>query len=39
MANVMLEISTVSLQFMSPDVPEVRVFASDFKFWITVNEY
>ena len=41
MANVMLEILGGFLFGMSPDVPafKVRVFTSDFKFLIGVNEY
>ena len=42
MANVMLEILDGRVFFdMSSDVPafKVRVFASNFEFWIGVNEY
>ena len=42
MVNLMLEILDGNFLFgMSPDVQafKVRIFTSDLKFWIRVNEY
>ena len=40
-ANIMLEILNIILYGMRSDVPVFKVgeFASDFEFWIGVNEY